>query len=264
MVTAAGGPLPLAGRVVLITGASSGVGLATARRFASSGAHVAMLARNPDRLAAAASEVAATAPDADSVMCVAADVGDPASVRDAVARATARFGPLDSVLNIAGIARIGEVAELSDDDIRSVVDTNYLGPLYVAREAIPSMRKAGRGDILNVSSEITLDNLPLMSIYSSSKAALESQSRALSQEVKGENIRVTLIVLGTVADTGFARNFSAADLERAAPLWEADGYGTRVSGAGPPIPADAVAEVFEFAITRPAGLMLDVLHVRAM
>jgi NADP-dependent 3-hydroxy acid dehydrogenase YdfG len=223
-----------------------------------------MLARNWDRLKAAAAEVAAAVPDADSVMCVGGDVGDPASVRNAVAQAAARFGGLDSVLNIAGTARIGEVAELTDEDIRSVVDTNYLGPLYVAREAIPYMRKAGRGDILNVSSEITLDNLPLMSIYSSSKAALEAQSRTLTQEVKGENIRVTLIVLGTVADTGFATNFSAADLERATPLWEADGYGTRVAGTGPPISADAVAEVFEFAITRPAGLMLDVLHVRAM
>ena len=264
MVTSVAEVDRLDGRVALISGASSGVGLAAARRFAAAGARVALLARDPHRLDAAVRTVTAGARSADDVLGIPTDVGDPEAVRSAVTEAASVFGGVDTLLNVAGVARIGEVAHLTDDDVAAVVRTNYLGPQYLARECIPWMRRTGHGDIVNVSSEITLDDLPRMSVYRSSKAGLEAHSKALTQELRGDNIRVTLMVLGTVEGTGFAGNFPPGDLARVAPVWEADGYARRVSGAGPPISPESVAEVFEFAVTRPTGLMLDVVHVRAM
>lgn len=245
----------LQGKVVVVTGASSGIGLATARRFAAEGARVVLLARRAALLEAAAAQLGASA------VPIVADVADPASVRSAFERIEAMFGQVDVLLNVAGSARVRLIEEATDEDIATVVGTNFLGPIYTTRAAIPLLRKAGGGDIVNVSSEVTLDDLPLMTLYSATKRGLDGFTRTMTKELKGAGIRVTLIVMGTVGETGFADNFGPGDAERAFPAWEADGYLTRVAGG--PMEAAWAADAMVYAVTRPRGMMLDVMHVRS-
>src|SRR6266540_143815 len=130
----------LHGRVVVVVGASAGIGLATARRCAAEGADVVMLARGRDRLVAAAAEVG------DRATAIVCDITQPDSVRAAFGQIEAKFGKLDALLNVAGVARIRRIEDATDDDIAFVVGVNLLGPIYTTRAAIPLMRAAGAGD----------------------------------------------------------------------------------------------------------------------
>jgi len=247
----------LAGKVVVVAGASSGIGRATAERFAAEGATVVMLARGRERL----DEAVALVPGrASGIVC---DIADPASVRSAFADVDARFGRVDVLLNVAGAARVCAIADASDEDIATVVGTNFLGPIYTTRSAIPLMRASG-GDIVNISSEITLDDMPLMTLYSSTKRGLDGFTRTMTKEPRSEGVRVTLVVMGSVGATSFGEsNFRPGDAERAYPVWAEDGYLTRVAAAEHPMEAAWVADTLVHAVTRPRGMMIDVIHTRA-
>lgn len=244
------------GKVVVVSGASAGIGKATAKRFADEGAHVVLLARRKARLDEAAAEIGRAA------VPIPADVGDPDSVRAAFAQVDAQFGHLDVLLNVAGAARVRLIEDASDDDIASVVGANFLGPIYTTRAAIPLLKKAGGGDIVNVSSEVTLDDLPLMTLYSATKRGLDGFTKTMTKELKADKIRVTLVTMGTVDGTEFGDNFGPGDAERAYPAWEEDGYLTRVAGAHQPLDAAWVADAMLYAVTRPRGMMMDVIHTR--
>jgi NADP-dependent 3-hydroxy acid dehydrogenase YdfG len=103
--------------------------------------------------------------------------------------------------------------------------------------------------------------MPMMTLYAATKNGLNGFTKAMGKELRRECIRVTLVVLGAVADTGIHENFSPADLEKAWPLWEADGYLTRMSGTKLLAPT-TVADVLHNVITRPRDVMMDVIHVR--
>src|SRR5207247_2531882 len=111
----------------------------------------------------------------------------------------ARFGKLDALLNVAGVARIRRIEDATDDDIAYVFGINLLGPVYTTRAAIPLLRRAGGGDIVNVSSEITGDYLPAMVLYGASKTGLEGFSRMMTHELKQDGIRVSVFVAGSTA-----------------------------------------------------------------
>src|SRR5688572_21306922 len=130
----------LAGKVVAVVGASSGIGLATAERFAAEGADVVVMARGKDRLADVAAAIGKQA------TAVPVDAADPTSVRTAFAAIDDKFGRLDALLNVAGVARVRLIADATDDDIAFVIGTNFLGPIYTARSAIPLLQRAGGGD----------------------------------------------------------------------------------------------------------------------
>lgn len=247
----------VADKVVAVTGASAGLGKATAQRFVNEGAKVVMLARGRERLEQAAAEMG------KPCTAIACDVSDPASVRSAFGQIDAQFGRLDVLINVAGIARVRLIEEASDEDIAAVMGTNFLGPIYTIRAAIPLMKRTGAGDIVNVSSEVTLDDMPLMTLYSSSKRGLDGLTRTLTKELRPDNIRVSLAVMGTVGETAFTENFTQADIERAFPAWEADGYLVRVAGAARPMDASTVADALLYLVTRPPGVMLDVMHIRS-
>jgi short-subunit dehydrogenase len=141
------------------------------------------------------------------------------------------------------------------------VNTNLVAPMYTTRAAIPLLRAAGGGDIMNISSEITLDYLPMMTLYAATKRGLNGFTEAMNHELRRDSIRVTLVILGAVGDTGIHENFGPGDLERAWPVWEADGYLTRMSGTQL-LTSARVAEVLYDVLTRPRDLMMDVIHVR--
>jgi NAD(P)-dependent dehydrogenase (short-subunit alcohol dehydrogenase family) len=247
--------MQLTDKVCVVAGASAGIGLAVATRFAEVGASVVMLARGEQRLRDAAAVVG------EGAVPIGTDIADPEAVRRAFAQVTERFGHLDVLLNVAGVTRVRWLADASDDDIAHVIGVNLLGPIYTTRAAIPLLDAAGGGVIVNVSSEITLDAMPMMSRYGTSKAGLEAFTRVMNRELRDRSIRVCACVVGSTI-TSFSDNFSAQDMAVAMPAWIEDGFIRRIAGTQPMAAAD-VAEALLFQVTRPPSQMLDVMHVRA-
>ena len=228
----------LAGRRLLVTGASSGVGEATARAAAEAGARLAVLARSEDTLRTLADEFGGVA--------VPADVVDPAAVRDAVAAAAEALGGIDGLVNAAGVARPGPIATTSPSDWQLTFDVNVRGLLHVTQAALPHLAAADRADVVNVSSMSGRRvGSPEMAVYAASKAAVHALSEGLRREVADEGIRVSVIAPGFIR-TGI---FDAHDSEAAARL----GRRGREIGLEPRRVAEQIVEV----LAAPA----DVVHV---
>src|SRR5438132_9550128 len=104
--------------------------------------------------------------------------------------------------------------------------------------------------------------MPLMTLYSSTKRALEAFTKTMTKELRADGIRVSLVVMGAVAGTSFGDNFSQEDIERAYPVWEEDGYLKRVAGAHAAMDPAWVADAIAYVLARPRGMMMDVLHTR--
>src|SRR6201988_1760082 len=245
----------LHGKVVLISGASMGVGKATAERCAADGATVVLLARRKLLLDEIAETIGANA------VPIATDVTCSTQVRAAFEQVALQFGRIDVLVNSAGASRIRLIEEASDEDIAVTVNTNLVAPIYTTRAAIPLLRAAGGGDIMNISSEITLDHMPMMTLYAATKRGLNGFTEALNHEIRRDSIRVTLVILVAVGDTGIHEIFGPGELERAWPGWEADGYLTRMSGTQL-LTSARVPEVLYDVPARPRDLMMDVIHVR--
>jgi len=135
-------------------------------------------------------------------MTVRADVREPADAERLVAETVRRFGGLDVLVNNAGVGRFANVADMSIDDWRLVIDTNLSGVFYCTRAALPEMRRRGGGYIFNISSLAGKNAFTGGAAYCASKAALDQFSEALMQEVRHDNIRVSYVMPGSVA-TGF-------------------------------------------------------------
>ncbi len=191
---------PLKGKVVLVTGASSGIGEATARVLAARGAAVALAARSEERLGFLVREISAAG---GRVLAVKTDVADKDSARDAVERTVGEFGALDVLVNNAGIGLSGRVAELRPEDLRYVFDVNLLGPLNCVQAALPHMGRGGR--IINVSSVVGRRAIPKVGGYCATKFALNALSDALRVEVADRGITVTSVYPGTTR-TAFREN----------------------------------------------------------
>ena len=228
----------LAGRRLLVTGASSGVGEATARVAAKAGARVAVLARSEDKLRALADEIGGVA--------VPADVIDPDAARDAVASAADGLGGLDGLINAAGVARPGPIATTSPSDWQLTFDVNVRGLLHVTQAALPQLTSASLADVVNVSSMSGRRvGSPEMAVYAASKAAVHAISEGLRREVGDEGVRVSVIAPGFIR-TGI---FDAHDSEAAERL----GRKGQEIGLDPHRVAERIVEV----LAAPA----DVVHV---
>jgi short-subunit dehydrogenase len=194
--------MDIRGAVVLVTGASEGIGRAVARRFAAEGAHVALAARSAERLEALAGELRAAGHEA---LVVPADLRDAGQIDAMVQAARAWKGRLDVLVNNAGQAVAGTAADVSLADVRQVMELNVFGAWATLQAAVRHMRAGGGGLILNVSSMVTRMTLPGLSGYTASKAALNALSEAARLELAPENIRVVL-VLPRLTATDFGRN----------------------------------------------------------
>ena len=182
----------LAGKVALVTGAGSGIGAATARRFAAEGAQVALLSRSPEPLEQLASELDGAA------LALPTDVSQPAEVAAAVERAERELGPLDVVVNSAGIAWPIPLGELEPERWREVIDINLSGSFYVAREAGLRMVASGRGgSIVNLGSELSVLGMGMFVAYCTSKAGLLGLTKALAAEL-APLVRVNAVCPGPV------------------------------------------------------------------
>jgi len=181
-------------RVVLITGGSSGIGLATARRFARKGAHVWLVARTVDRLSAALEEVqaASRSPEQECGM-VPADVADPDQASAVINEVTRQVGLPDIVINSHGVTRPGYFHELELDTFRELMNINYFGALHVIRAVTPGMMERRSGYIVNVASGAALLGAFGYSAYSASKHALKGLSDVLRLELKPYGIHVSVV-----------------------------------------------------------------------
>jgi NAD(P)-dependent dehydrogenase (short-subunit alcohol dehydrogenase family) len=168
--------------VVLITGASSGIGRATARLFAEKGYRVFGTSRRPEATAAIA-----------NVELLALDVRDDASVKKLVDQVLDKAGRIDVLVNNAGYTLLGAVEETSPSEAQALFDTNVLGVLRMIRAALPAMRQQGSGRIVNTSSVLGFLPAPFMGAYASSKHALEGLSESLDHEIRGFGVRVVLV-----------------------------------------------------------------------
>jgi short-subunit dehydrogenase len=212
-------------RTWLITGASSGIGLAVATAAAGRGDNVAASARHIEALEPLAEQYG------DRVRATVADVTDPASLQQFVDDTIASFGRIDVVVNNAGLGVSGGVEEASAEQARAIFDVNVHGVLNVLRAALPTMREQRSGHVLQLSSFLGMTSRPGSGLTSASKYAVEGLSEALISELAPLGIHVTIVEPGLTATNFFA------SMERAEPLADYEqtvGAGRKAIAALPP------------------------------
>jgi len=191
-------------QVVLITGASQGIGRCLARDFAKRGATVIGCGRSREHLHETFDEIRAASPASAVIAC---DVGDRAQVRAMIDQALAAFGKIDILINNAGIGTRRPFAETSLDTIEEIVRTNFLGMVHCTHEVLPSMISRGSGHIVNISSVSGHIGTPNMAAYCASKFAMNGFSESLYHDLEPLGIHVSIVCPGPVA-TEFNRAFA--------------------------------------------------------
>ncbi len=183
------------GKVAFITGGGGGIGAATALLFAEEGGRLVLVDRDGAAAEAAAEEVRAKVPSAE-VMPLAADLSDEPHANRAMDAATARFGGLDILVNVAGIRVFGALADAEPDSWDSILAVNLMATVHCCRAAVPLLRSRGGGSIVNVSSIFGVAGRAGMGQYDVTKAAVVSLSRTLAIEEVGHGIRVNAVCPG--------------------------------------------------------------------
>jgi NADP-dependent 3-hydroxy acid dehydrogenase YdfG len=236
---------PLGGRAALVSGASRGIGLATARALAAAGARVALVARSAGALADVARELrAAHGTDAVALPC---DVRDPAAAGRAAAEAAERLGGIDVLVNNAGVFPLAPVEETDPADFAAALDANLVAPLAFVRALLPGMRARGAGHVVTVGSVADRVAFPGNAAYAASKFGARGLHEVLRAELRGTGVRATLVSPGPV-DT---------------PLWDPIDPDTR-EGFTPRammLRAEDVADAILYAVTRPAHANVDELRL---
>ena len=197
----------LKGKNALITGAGKGIGKAIAMALAAEGVNLALVARTKGDLEAVAKEVRSLGIRAEWAT---ADVANLTAVNHAVEKLVSALGPVDILINNAGIGRFGKFMELSVTDWEEVVKVNLFGAYYVTRAILPSMLERQTGDIVNISSTAGQKGAPVTSAYSASKFGLIGMSESLMLEVRKSNVRVFTLTPSTIA-TDMAMNLKLTD-----------------------------------------------------
>src|SRR5690606_12059073 len=204
---------PLDQQTVVITGASSGIGLATAEMAARLGARVVLAARSEHGLDEIVRKLQSVGCEAASVVC---DVSDRSQVEKVAQTAIDRFGRIDTWVNNAGVSIYGRLDEVSEADARRVFETNFWGVFHGSLVALAHLKNAGGGALINIGSEVSEAYLPLQGVYTASKHAVKGFTDALRVEVEQVDqapISITLIQPGAT-DTPFpqhARNYMDHD-----------------------------------------------------
>jgi 3-oxoacyl-[acyl-carrier protein] reductase len=194
--------------VSIVTGGSKGIGLAIARAFLARGMQVAISARNAEDLDHAATALGG----GDKLLRVQADVRDASDAQRLVEETVRRFGGVDVLVNNAGVGRFANVADMTLEAWRQVVDTNLSGVFHCCRAAIPEMKRRGAGFIINISSLAGKNPFTGGAAYCASKAGLNAFSEALMQEVRYDNIRVSYVMPGSVS-TAFGDRGSSGEAD---------------------------------------------------
>ena len=229
---------------VLITGSSAGIGLATALAFGRAGHTVAATMRNPAR-APELANIAARERLPISVFTM--DVDSDASVNASIAQIGEAMGPIDVLVNNAGIERMGSIEQLPLSDFRAVMETNYFGVIRCIQAVLPAMRERRKGCIINIASVAGHVALSPMASYTASKYALEALSECLAQEVKSFGIRVAIVEPGII-DTGMARSIGTPAAKTPYPQQRRNAALFTAILANPAPPSIVADKVLEIAV----------------
>lgn len=186
-------PDDLTGRVALVAGASRGLGLLIARELAARGARVAICARDADELERARADLAARGAEVVALPC---DVGDRAQVVHLVQRVTADLGPVDVLVNVAGVIQVGPFETLPDDALEQAMQVMFWGPVNLTREVLPAMRSRRSGRIATITSIGGKISVPHLLPYSAAKFAAVGFFQGLRAELAGTGVTVTTVVPG--------------------------------------------------------------------
>ncbi len=234
-------------KVIVITGASSGIGEATALLLAARGAKLVLAARGIERLAALSARIESAGGKAIHAQV---DVARREDVSRIVEMAISHFGRLDVLVNNAGIGPISPLDDLRVDDWDAMIDINIKGVLYGIAAALPTFRKQGAGHFVNVASTAAHRIVPGMAVYAGTKFAVRAISEGLRQEA-GTALRVTVISPG-MTRTGFADSMTSPELKAQ----------TQSTMEKLGIPPDAIARAIAFAIEQPADVDVGEIIVR--
>jgi NADP-dependent 3-hydroxy acid dehydrogenase YdfG len=238
----------IAGKVVVITGASSGLGEAAARHLAAHGAAVVLGARRAERINALAAELIAAGHKARAVVT---DVTDRDQVRNLVDTAVREFGRIDVMLNNAGLMPLAPLERLKVDEWDRMIDVNIKGVLYGIAAALPHMKERKSGHIINVSSVYGHVVDPGATVYCATKFAVRALSEGLRREVKPYDIRTTVISPGAVS-TELLEHISEKDIQE----------GTKDFVSRIAVGADTFARMVAFAISQPEDVDVDEILFR--
>jgi NADP-dependent 3-hydroxy acid dehydrogenase YdfG len=238
----------IAGKIVVITGASSGLGKATARYLAERGAAVVLGARRAERLEALVSEIAG---GGGKALAVATDVTDVAQVQRLIDATVETYGRIDVMLNNAGLMPHSPLERRKIEDWDRTIDVNIKGVLYGIAAALPHMQRQKSGHFINVSSVAGHRVGPAGVVYSATKTAVRMISEGLRQEVKPWNLRTTIISPGAV-DTELPQSITEPDV--------AEGIGQFYEQYA--IPADSFARAVAFAISQPEDVDINEILFR--
>jgi NADP-dependent 3-hydroxy acid dehydrogenase YdfG len=233
-------------KVVAITGASSGIGEATALRLAADGHHLLLGARRTDRLEQLTAKITA---DGGSASFRRLDVTDAADVRAFVATALERYGRLDVMVNNAGVMPLSPLAELRVDEWDRMIDVNVRGVLHGIAAALPVMREQGGGQFVNIASVGAYEVSPTAAVYCATKFAVRAISEGLRQE-SADDIRVSVVSPG-VTESELADSISDPLAREAMKTYRSVA-----------IPAEAIADAIAFAISRPAEVDVNEIVIR--
>ena len=236
------------GKVIVITGASSGLGEAAARRLSREGATVVLGARRLERIAVLA-ETLKTA--GGKALAVATDVTCAEQVRKLVDAAVEEYGRIDVMLNNAGLMPLSLLERLKLDDWSNMIDVNLKGVLYGIAAALPYMKEQKSGHFINVSSVAGHKVHPGSAVYAATKYAVRALSEGLRQEVKPYNIRTTIISPGAIA-TELPKSITEGDVQESI-----QGFYEHYS-----IPADSFARTVSFAISQPEDVDINEILFR--
>ena len=206
----------LEGSVALVTGASSGIGEATARALAAQGSKVALVARRADRIEKLAQEIAS---NGHTALAIEADVTDQEQAISAVERTVGDFGRLDIVVNNAGVMLLGPIHGAPTEEWDRMIDVNVKGLLYVTRAALPAMAERGSGHVINIGSTAGNWPYPGGNVYGGTKAFLKQFSLNLRADLLGTGVRVTNLEPG-LAETEFSLVRYKGDAGRASDVYK--------------------------------------------
>ncbi|MDQ2713654.1 MAG: SDR family NAD(P)-dependent oxidoreductase [Chloroflexota bacterium] len=237
------------GQVALVTGASSGIGEATAWALATRGIRVAIAARRIDRLEALVERIGQAGGEA---MALKADVTDEQQVLTMVRRTQEQWGRLDILVNSAGLMLLGPIAGADTEDWRRMISTNLLGPLYATYAVLPTMKAQGSGHIVNISSVAGRIARAGSGVYNATKWGVGAFSEALRQECFQEHIRVTVIEPGVV-DTDLASHITQTAARETA---------LRRIQEIAPLQSEDIANAIVYAVTQPPHVNVNEILLR--
>jgi NADP-dependent 3-hydroxy acid dehydrogenase YdfG len=240
--------MTLENTVVAVTGASSGIGEATARLAAQKGAAVSLAARRADRIEALAEELRA---DGGRAVAIATDVSDEAQARNFVERTREELGGLDHLVNNAGLMLLGLVEGADTEEWRRMIDVNLYGVLYTTHAAFGHLKAQGHGTVVNVSSVAGRIARAGSGVYNLTKWGVGAFSEALRQELAPAGVRVVLVEPGAVATELLSHNSDAVKEEAAKSF---DGV--------TPLAAEDIARAIVFALEQPENVSINEVLVR--